>query len=143
MVNFDNESTITTAPQDLIKMVILERRYNTIQAIELYHKQTADGMQSSLSFIRSRLWGLFIELERTLHNNFNDKRNKNEEDKKEVKANPYLKLLKLMKSDKFEELNEAFLFINAFLYDVGLIKFDNKIKYNTVMVEEENKAKNL
>lgn len=136
MVDFNNEGTVTTPVQGIIKIVILEKRYNFLQAVEEFKQKEQDGKTVRVSFIKSRLYNLFLEIDPTLRKNHNNI-------DKETKSNRYTELVEMLESDKFEVLMSAFSFINFFLYDLGLLKFDNKIKYNTVMVEEENKAKNL
>lgn len=129
MVDFNNEATISTPATEVIKIEILERRYNLIEAVEAYNKQIASGVQAETGIVKARLLSLFMEVHPALERGFKSK------DREE--------LLLLLDSDEFRDLMRGFFIINAWLDKVRLTRIDNKAQYDRTITEEENKATGL
>jgi len=127
MVDFNNESTVSTPPGDVVKIVILERREQVIEALEAYYRvKDADfNPDAQEGVLRSRVISFFLELQSML------KRRKPEE-YEEVRAAVFSK-------KKPEELREVFEWLNDFIDEMGLTLIDNKRNYDGMTFEEANK----
>jgi hypothetical protein len=62
MVDFDNDTTITTPAADVTRIIILQRRYDTIESLEAYLKQKYSGAKPDTHIIRARAHTLYIEI---------------------------------------------------------------------------------
>lgn len=129
MVDFNNEATITTPAADVIKIEILERRYNLIEAVEAFNKQHQAGVHAETSIVKSRLLSLFMEIQPALDRGLKEK------DKEELSL--------LLKSDDYKDLMRAYFIINTWLDRIRLIRIDTRQQYDRTIAEEENKAAGL
>jgi len=131
MVNFNNENTIATPPRDVIKILILQRRNDLIEAIEDYNKRKFIGSDTGTQFIQARLFSLFLEIQNILSRRMSPK--------------DYEKLEKVLLSDSLEsrKLIDIFYQINNILDSADLIKIDTRKQYDTSNIETENLEKNL
>lgn len=129
MVDFDNESTITTAPKEIIKILLLERRKYLIDAMEFTWKKKTAKIKPDLSLLSSRLVAVFYELYNTLSSFYDTA------------------TFTALKADVFSgdlvRMEDAFVKIDKWYYDKQLTKIDNIKKYDTTNVEEENGAKGI
>lgn len=130
MVDFNNESTITTAPHDIVKIMILERRKYVIDAFEHYARQRANNIQASKAIISSSMLALFMEWRATL------KRILTEKDFKELRD-------KIFNNPTYEQLLEFYEKIDGLLDEKRVIRIDTIKKYDSSNVETENKEKGL
>jgi len=130
MVNFNNESTITTAPQDIVKIMILERRKYVCDAMEHYFKQEGNGISPSLSLVRSRMIALFYEIQASL------KRDKDKNEYEEIKK-------QIFESKDIEELQTSLGELNKWFDDKRLTRIDTIKNYDSTNVETENREKGV
>lgn len=129
MVDFNNETTVTTPPADIVKISILQRRYDLIEAYEDYKKRRFNNVNVPLSIVRARLISMFLEIQAAL--------------KRRLKSEAY-ELIKercLGKEIKEEEVLDTIFKINEELDAMRLIVPDTAKAYNKLRVEEENKEK--
>ena len=126
MVNFNNETTVTTAPRDIIKIIILERRKYVIDAIEDHYKTVGRGLTPDKSVLHGRLMGLFYEVE-PMH-----KRSMSETEYQELKDKLFTKLQ--------ESHIEVFNRINNLMDKKGITKIDTRKDYDRTDAEAENEA---
>ena len=131
MVNFDNDITATVPPVDLLKILLLERRKYMIDAIEYWHKCSCLNIQMDISLLYSRIIAMLTEI-KPAWIKLGAKKEKND------CAFAVDLLKKKQDPDSWVEAAEMML---AYLYDVGLTKFDNKVRYDTSNVELDNKMK--
>jgi len=124
MVDFNNEGTMTTPAGDVVKMCILERWYNLIEAFEAYDKNKSSGIQAEFHIMKSRLLSLFRVLTPALL--------------RAGKKAEYEEIILLSQEGGYEDLLRAFNIMNTFLDDIRLTRIDTKPKYNRDRVEEEN-----
>jgi len=128
MVDFDNDATIGTPAIDVERISILQRRYDVIEAIEDYKKKRYLGSGNPISYIRARMFSLFIEIQAYL--------------KRILSKEEYGELLNTCLNSKDEiELIEALFKINELLDKMRLIRIDTQKVYDATNVEEENKIK--
>lgn len=127
MVDFNNETTVTQSPTELVKIMLLERRKYVIDAIEHYYKNTSNGIKPAIGVIKSRLLALFYELKPSLTSADVDT----------------VKLAKELDVKDIKELLNAFDTLNQYFYDLQLTKIDYKKLIDTTNVEIENLEKGL
>jgi hypothetical protein len=130
MVDFNNETTITTPSLNIIKVLRLERRYNLIESLEVYYRAKAlgDSSQEIITF-KARLLGLVAELEGEISRHLSAEQKKVLDE--QLSALDDSKLLL------------AWSTINLLLDKLGLTKMDTKTKYDETRTEIENKIKKL
>lgn len=125
MVDFNNETTVSTPAGDVVKILILQRRNDLIESIEAYNKARNSGVLADTSIVKARLLSLFFEVQPALE------RNKNDGDLEEINL--------LVLSDDYKDLVRGFLIINRWLDETKLIRIDTKKQYDRRIAEEENK----
>lgn len=124
-MDWDN-TTVGQPASEIIKILILQKRNDLIEAIEHYYKDKYISNMGDLSIIRARLTSLFVELQAML--------------KRRIPEYEVLKE-KVFTSNKEEELFSIIYQINEILDSVNLTKIDNKKVYDRMRVEEENYEK--
>ena len=131
MVDFNNESTVATAPADIIKILRLERRYNLLESMEVYyrHKELGHDYKNELCNLKSALLTTKMEIEGELSRIW--------------KKEEFESFVKLMNSSKETDIIEAIRLINLSFDKLELTKMDTKSKYDSTRVETENRAKKL
>lgn len=137
MVDFDNEKTVGTPALDVEKISILQRRYDLIEAYELYKKANFSHAAGHLSLVRARLVSLFMELQACLKRRMAS--GKATEESKEA----FNRIVRACfdKEVKEEEIREVFFIINEELDNIRLTRVDTQKSYDSSKVEEENKMK--
>lgn len=129
MVDFDSEATVSTAPAIIVKIMLLERRKNLIDAFEFYYKQKLNLIQPNIGILGSRLIALYYEIYEDL------KRFYKEEEFKALNTKVF--------SKKYEEYEEAFKLINRWYDEKKLTRIDTIKKFDSTRVEIEHEEKGL
>ena len=111
MVDFNNESTVSVAPDKLIAIIIIQYWAESIDNISFFRKKT-DPQQSDIVVLRSKVEQLRHAIDKSLKEN--------------MKPEEYTQLLERLESEDYKDIILAFEQINDYLYDKKLIKFDNK-----------------
>jgi len=129
MVDFNNETTISTPAGDVIKILILQRRYDLFESLEAYNKQRGQGTDPNIGGVSARLYTFWLELEAML--------------KRRLKAEEYETLYQNVISDKEANIILAINTINAQLDFIKLTKIDERQVYESHRAEKENKVKGM
>lgn len=129
MVDFNNEATIGTPAGDVVKILILQRHYDLLEAVEHYNKQVAMGQEANISTVKARLYTLFIQIQAML--------------KRRLPSKEYEDFKEQIQSDDDQKILEAIYRINEELDKINLTKIDTKKVYDSTNVEKENKVKGL
>lgn len=127
MVDFNNDVTVTTPAADVVKILILQRRNDFIEASESYLKAEFSGTNTDIDILKARLFSLFYELQAAL--------------KRHYKPQEYDNLISDMRSDDYNKIMKAFFKINEWLDFMKLIRVDTKQRYDSTRVETENTIK--
>lgn len=127
MVDFNNETTIATPSVDVVRILILQRRNDVIEAFEHYKKTDNEEIE----VIQARLLSLYLELQGLI-----------DKQKDSPKNNIEVFSTKIFEAD-FGALLKIFSGINMLLYNINLTKIDNKPDYDTTDIEAENKKQSL
>lgn len=132
MVDFNNDTTITgRSAEDILRVIIMERRYNLFESIENYIKLSSQGAESEqeVAIVKARLFSLFLEIEETV------KRHLEKEPEVMKQLEVYLA------SDKYEEILKAVKILMAVLDKVKLTRLDTRVPYDSTRVTVEDKVK--
>lgn len=129
MVDFNNETTIGTPALDVVKILILQRRYDVFEALESYNKLKFKNAEGDLSILRSRLFSLFLEIQASI--------------KRRLKEEEYTALFNKIQSESEEDLKEAIYIINTELDNINLTKIDTRRQFDTTQMLKENRYKGL
>ena len=134
MVDFNNETTISVPAADIVRVLMLQRRNDCIEAREKLMSMGSKGFQVDSSIYRSRLFSYFMELEGMLFRRF---------EKVEVSKglSRYAWVLGRLGSKEAAELDEVFFFFNHLLDEIQLTKIDSKKQFDSSRVEIENREK--
>ena len=132
MVDFNNDTTITgRSAEDILRVIIMERRYNLFDAVENYVKLDAEGnaTERDAALIKARAYALFLEIEETVKRHM-------EKDKE-----GYANLLKCLNSNQYNLLLEAVRILMSVLDKVKLTRLDTRRPYDQTRVATEDKEK--
>ena len=128
MVDFGsvNHYDKTTVPAyQLVKVVILQRRNDVIEAFEDYYKKKFNNYVVGLAVVKARLKSLFLEVRALL--------------KHRLKNESFEELQKLVNSDDLYSLERAFMIVDDVLYQVRLTSIDDKVRVTSGVAEADNK----
>lgn len=129
MVDFNNEATVSTPAGDVVKILILQRRNDFIDAVEAYTKQEGSGVEGDSSILKSRLLSLYMEIQPALE------RAKKQEELDEIQL--------LLDGKDYQDFLRCFFLINRWLDHTRLIRIDTKKSYDRTIAELENKSAGL
>lgn len=130
MVDFNNETTVTRAFDEIVKVVILQRRYEAINELETIYKKKYSRVQRDLSVLKSKIYSLYIEIKPLI-----------ERKHKGFKA--FQEQINELQNKNEDELAEVLNTLNDILDDSGLTKIDNIIKYDRTNILEANRRRQV
>jgi hypothetical protein len=135
-MDFNTESMVSSSAGNIVKLLMLEARYNAFIALEFYNTKLSDGIDTGASSLKSRLGTWFLELQAYLHR---EKKNLIKEDSKITYE--YLKLV-LFESKKLDmkDAVSIFEFFNGIMDNLKITKIDTKKIYDTTDIEADNEA---
>jgi hypothetical protein len=129
MVDFNNETTIGRPAVDIVRVLILQARNDTLTAIEDYRLKKHVRSEASLSVIESRMFKWYLEMEAML-----SRKMKGGKEFLELKR----RFLNLEKTE--EEVFVLVSYLNKVCDDIKLTVIDTQQVYDTTLWEEGNKA---
>lgn len=134
MVNFNDNVTTGTPAVNLVRLLVLEARYNCFLALEYYNTKVSSGINIDQSTVRARLGTWFLEhqayLERSNNIDPNDK-----PIYERIKENLFFKRGNLNN----KEILEIVYFLNKVIDRLKVTKLDTRIQFDTTDIEEDNK----
>jgi hypothetical protein len=125
----ESYDTVGYSPQDEIKRQIIEMRNLCINEIVLIERRKARGMQTNTHRLKSLLIGLYLHLVSSL--------------RRSMSKHTLMRLDKNVHSDRYADLDEAFMQLSDYLDDKRIILFDSSQSYDYTNMEEENRVKGL
>lgn len=125
MVDFTNETTVTTPPATLLKILIIEQRDYVIRAYKTYKTQSMQGADPLPYELVTEVESLFLYTRELLLRKM---------DKKDFEV-----LRKQVSSEDAQESMKAFSTISHWMDAVHLIKFDTRGTYDKTDTEAEHK----
>jgi hypothetical protein len=139
MVNFDNETTVATPPGDIVKVVVLERREQVIEALENYHSIEASGVDTGhkKAILKARLMAFWYEVEGMVKRRLSKaKGGEKDPTYEEVKQG-------IREVEDFDDILTAFEWLNSFVDEMGLTFIDGRPKYDRTNIEDANQKKGM
>lgn len=131
MVDFNNSETIGTPALDIVRILVLERRYNVMEAIEDYKKverSGSDDLAKELSVVQSRLLTFYLEVQEIAERHLLD--------------TEVLFVQEALNSLVFEDLLTAFMLLNKLLDTLTITKLDTRARLPAMSRPElRNQAK--
>lgn len=128
MVDFNSEATITRPAAEVVKITILQRRYEALNEFTVVYQRMQGGGSENLGMAKALLRTLARDLGAMFSNRMKD----------------YQALLRQVASaKKMEDLEQAFDRLDAEIYRMGLTKIDTGRVYDKTMTETENREKGL
>lgn len=132
MVDFNNEATIGTPAVNVVKILLLQARANTIEALESYNIKIMQGVNADQSYIKSRLGTWFLELQAYLNRSMKPK--DYEDFYNKVKGLCFFNTKDL--SDL--EVLYVILELNKIMDKLRITRIDLKANYDKSNIEEDN-----
>lgn len=139
MVNFNNETTVSTPAHDIVRILILQARANVFEAFELYKKKFHNLQEAphEKGILIARLSAWFLEHQSYLKRiAYASPKNKDEQGE-------YNKMVQdlLIKGTElsYERIVEIIMFLNDTLDQLKLTRVDTKNVYDRTNWEEDNK----
>jgi hypothetical protein len=132
MVDYNNESTITTAPKDINKIQLLERRAHFIDAIDYHYKNMAKGIDAAaIDVLHCRFVSLVYECQGML--------------KRKLSDEEYNLIMDMTKKPytPIDDLLNQFSFINILFDKINLTKIDTRADFDMTHIEAENRVHGL
>jgi hypothetical protein len=131
MVDFNNDATVATPATDVIRILILQRRNDCIEAIEAYMRNLGKMGAADPYEVRARIYSLYLELQAALRRRLPEA---------EYQA---LRVLVVNHYTAIIDLVRCFEFMNQWLDENKLIRIDTKKQYDSTLVTEEDGEKGL
>lgn len=134
MVDFNNESTVATPPGEVVKIVVLERREQVIEALESYHLSKFSKQDTAMKedLLHARLMAFWYQLQAMVKRRL-----------KEGAEDYRLVSEAIVKAEKPEEMIEAFAWLNEFVDEMGLTYIDARARYDRRNIEDANAKKGM
>ena len=139
MVDFNNDATISTPPGDVVKIVVLERREQVIEALEAVSLVDHLGQEAGTkeAILRARLLALWYQLQAMVYRRLaKAKGGADDPDYRMIEK-------RIMAAKKKDDMIEAFQWMNCFIDDMGLTLIDSTARYDRKRVEDVNTKKGL
>ena len=133
MVNFNNETTVSTPAANIVKLLVIEARYNSFLAFEEYNSKISVSINQNQGRVRARLGTWFLE-----HQAYLDRTFKKAEDIIEIDA-VKTDLFFNKKDLEYTRILEIIIFLNNVMDKLRITKLDTKQQYDTTDIEEDNK----
>ena len=129
MVDFNNDTTIGTPAVDVVRILVLQRHSDMIEAWESHLKKKYAGVQSNGTVVRARIMSLFLQIHPTI--------------KRKLDPKDYEALVFSLKSGDEDIIEANILLLNEVLDEVKITRIDTKKQYDKTNVETEDKMKGL
>jgi len=134
MVDFNNETTVSSPAANIVKLLVVEARYNSFLAVEEYNNKISSSVNYNQGRLRARLGTWFLE-----HQAYLDRTFTKAEDIKEILE--VKKDLFFNKKDlEYSRIMEIIIFLNNVIDKLKITKLDTRQQYDTTDIEEDNKA---
>ena len=135
MVDFNNDTTITRPRQDIMTFMILQKWQDTIESIQKYNSDISKGREPTLTQISSNGIALLILIRSSITAGITKSKTKTPN----FTYNNITELERDLTSELDQEVFKAINFIEEFLYQKGVTKWDNRDKVDRTDIFESNK----
>lgn len=139
MVDFSNDATVSTPPGDVVKILVLERREQVIEALEAISLVDHLGQEAGTkeAILRARLLALWYQLQAMVYRRLAKAKGTTDD--------PTYAMIekRILVAHKKDDMIEAFQWMNCFIDEMGLTFIDSTARYNRTRVEDVNTKKGL
>jgi hypothetical protein len=118
---------------DVLKFSILNSRIYTIEAMREYDKLAGQNKAPPTHVIRSCVMALFREISSAMEKDYNKLKREDE----------FISIQQKVKSRSYEDLEEAFIFIDRWLYKKEVTRFDTNKRYDKSRASVEDRLRGL
>ena len=136
-----NIENVAIPPHLVLKLLLVEAHDSIINAIEDYYKQISRGNGQGVEHIKSRLISYFFRVKSSLYANESKRVKKLERENLPIKYNVEQIQEELLTTEDINVLLSIFDYINSFLYNKGVLKFETTIKYDETDAEQSNQIR--
>lgn len=133
MVNFNNETTVSSPAANIVKLLVIEARYNSFLALEEYNSKISSSVNYNQGRLRARLATWFLE-----HQAYLDRTFTKADDIAEIAA-VKADLFFNKKDLEYPRILEIIIFLNNVIDRLKITKLDTKQQYDITDIEEDNK----
>lgn len=133
MVDFNNETTVTTSPEKLIQILYLEERQQVIAAREKYRHAAVRGVADQTR--RGDVWNALCTFWDQIGPMASQYISKEDVEKIEGALSD--------RTNDNDVLEEVWDILNKFVHDSGLTRIDSRRNYDGLSLEEANKYDGL
>lgn len=138
MVDFNNDTTVATPPGEVVKIVVLERREQVIEALEGHHSVGGEVDTShKTQVLKARTMAFWYQVQAMVKRRLKDAKGGDDD--------PTYEEMKEMIADAegFDQLVVVYEWLNEFVDDMGLTYIDGRPRYDRRNVEEANSKKGM
>lgn len=133
MVNFNNDTTVGQTAGNLIRLLLIEARYNAFAAFEKYNDDISKGINSSQTIVRARLGTWLLELQPYLDRT-TEKLEQEKQKLKAIKENVFFGKQNL----KYKEILEILEYLNNTSDKLRITRLDTRQVWDTLDIEKDN-----
>ena len=126
MVDFNNEATIGRPAIDIVRVLILQARYDTLEALKEHTLQKAHSSEHTLPKLKANVLRWWMEIEASFLRRYKEKRYK------EVQE-----MIETIEEDEII-IMKAIHLLNKECDDIRLTMIDTKPNYDRTDIEAEN-----
>jgi hypothetical protein len=126
---FNSEATISTPAIDIVRVLVLQRCDNAIEAIELYKKKDGLSINYPTAEASARIYSLYLLIRNILQ--------------RKLKKENFKELSIKVKSNKINDILDAFETMLTVLDAIRLTRLDTGKEIDTTSVEDENNESGL
>ena len=130
---FDIEN-VAIPPHVILKLLLVEGHDSVINSLEDYYKQISRQNVPGAEHIKSRLISYFFRAKASLYANEQKKKKKTGYTVEELQET-------LFNTEDINTLISIFDYINNFLYNKGVLKFETGIRYDETDAEKSNQIR--
>lgn len=139
MVDFNSENAVSTPPGDIVKIVLLERREQVVEALENLDLAKANRQDTTIKIdiLYARVRALWNECQAMAVRRL--KKAKGTDD------DPTYAMVEkaLLEAKEEAELYEAYKWLNKFIDEMGITKIDTRKNYDEMDIEEANMSEGI
>jgi hypothetical protein len=130
MVNFNSDSTVSAPAADIMRILILQRRNDLLEAMESFYKVQDHGAEAEVFVVKARLKTFFWEVQAAI------KRNSKEDEYTILET-------AVLTAQDITTIEDLYKKLNEYLDKLRLIRIDTRSQYDSLRVTQEDEAHGL
>jgi len=125
MVDFSDQTTMTRPPKEIVNLMILQRLQDVIQSVEYFELKNGKDRDQGLPELKSQILSLIALIRTPLEKRLKEDKQNN------LNVKDIIELRKLIYELSYDRKEEVYIivdYIEQFLYDKDVTKWDTKEK---------------